>query len=238
MLPSDHLGAKLRRRPLAAIIAMVASLSGAAAEPPARVEFSIGRVNAVSAAGESRPLRKGESIEIGESVVTESGRVHLRFSDGGYISLKPNSEFRVDEYQFKDGEPQESRGFFNLLRGGLRALTGLIGKVNRKNYQMTTPVATIGIRGTIFEADLGNSITVRVLEGSIELFDRATGEFVRQVDAGEVVTYDETTGQVTIGGQVVVVPDVDTATSLNLPPAAAGGEDVNAAGKPDVLGYE
>lgn len=228
------------RRPLAALIALLTSAGSAgavAADSPARVEFSIGRVTAVDADGTRRALRKGATINVGESVVTQRGRVHLRFSDGGYISLKPNTEFRVDEYRFEEKEVSTSRSFFNLVRGGLRAITGLIGKSDRKSYRMRTPAATIGIRGTIFEADLGNSITVRVVEGAIELFDD-TGASIRLVQEGEVVTYDEETGTVTVGGQVVVVPDAEAAAALGLPPEASNTEDVDSSGRSSALGYD
>jgi hypothetical protein len=44
------------------------------------------------------------------------------------------------------------RAFFRLLKGGFRTVSGLIGKANRSDYEVTTPVATIGIRGTDYYA--------------------------------------------------------------------------------------
>jgi len=44
--------------------------------------------------------------------------------------------------------PTGSRAFFKLIKGGFRAVSGLIGKVEHNDYRVTTPVATIGIRGT------------------------------------------------------------------------------------------
>ncbi len=41
-----------------------------------------------------------------------------------------------------------SRAFFRLLKGGFRAVSGLIGKADPSEYLISTPVATIGIRGT------------------------------------------------------------------------------------------
>lgn len=46
----------------------------------------------------------------------------------------------------------ESRSVLRLVKGGLRAVTGLIGRETRTQYQVLTPVATIGIRGTDFLA--------------------------------------------------------------------------------------
>ena len=47
-----------------------------------------------------------------------------------------------------------SRAFFRLLKGGFRSVSGLIGKIDREDYRVNTPVATIGIRGTVYSARL------------------------------------------------------------------------------------
>lgn len=50
-----------------------------------------------------------------------------------------------------------SRAFFRLVKGGFRSVSGLIGKLNRDDYRVSTPVATIGIRGTHYSARLCDS---------------------------------------------------------------------------------
>ena len=66
----------------------------------ARVEFVAGSVLTSGSDGNQRPLSKGMEIGSGDTVQTNSnGRAQLRFSDGGYISLQPNTQFRVDEYK-------------------------------------------------------------------------------------------------------------------------------------------
>jgi hypothetical protein len=132
---------------------LVAALSAAfpsaiLAAPAARVEFAIGNPVAISPSGQSRSLVKGVQVESGETVSTNNGRVQLRFTDGAQVSLQPQSEFRIDEYRFDGKADGSERGFFSLFKGGLRTITGLVGRTNRKNYQVTTTVATIGIRGT------------------------------------------------------------------------------------------
>jgi hypothetical protein len=46
------------------------------------------------------------------------------------------------------GSPVPDRAFLRLLKGGFRAVSGAIGKLNQEDYRISTPVATIGIRGT------------------------------------------------------------------------------------------
>lgn len=48
----------------------------------------------------------------------------------------------------QDGSSSGTRAFYRLVKGGFRSVSGLIGKVNREDFRVSTPVATIGIRGT------------------------------------------------------------------------------------------
>lgn len=140
-----------------------------------RADFVIGDVVAIAADGSQRPLAKGSEINSGESINTVAGaRAQIRFTDGGFVSLQPNSQFRVDQYQYQGKTDGEEKGFFSLLKGGLRAITGAIGRVNRENYQVATTVATIGIRGTGYNAVLRNDgLFVNVGEGAISLTNNA-----------------------------------------------------------------
>ncbi|MCW8929575.1 MAG: FecR domain-containing protein [Gammaproteobacteria bacterium] len=72
--------------------------------------------------------------------------IQLRFTDGALMVLEDESQLTISEYAFNDNKNDQV--LFELLEGKLRTITGKIGKKNKKNYQMKTPVATIGIRGT------------------------------------------------------------------------------------------
>ena len=133
-----------------------------------RVEFAIGGVTAITPSGESRVLSKGVEINSGDTIRTTDGRVQVRFTDGGYMSLQPNTEFIVENYQFEGKQDGSERGFFRLVEGGLRAITGIVGRNNRPAYRVATPVATIGIRGSEFLAEhRDNRLRTRVIGGSI-----------------------------------------------------------------------
>lgn len=142
------------------------------AENAARVEFTSGEVRALAADGNSRLLSRGATLSSGDTVDTGTGRAQMRFTDGALVSLQPQTQFRIDEYAFA-GKPAEDRGFFNLIKGGLRTITGLVGKGNRSNYKLTTSVATIGIRGTEFSVVYGNSVNVTTGEGAVDVCNGA-----------------------------------------------------------------
>lgn len=143
----------------------------------ARVQFAAGQVNATTADGRSRALARGADVNEGETVNTEQGRVQLKFRDGALVSLQPRTAFRIDEYAFRGTADGSEKGFFSLLRGGLRTITGLIGRSNNDAYRVRTQTATIGIRGTEYIAQVGNSLSVSVGGGRIALTNDA-GTFI------------------------------------------------------------
>jgi hypothetical protein len=114
-------------------------------------QFTAGEVNVRQTDGRSIALAKGGNIDSGQAIVTgTTGRAQVRFTDGGLISLQPNTEFKIANY-VDQNDPKEDRFLVDLLRGSMRAITGLIGKRNRDNYKLTTTTATIGIRGSGFK---------------------------------------------------------------------------------------
>lgn len=177
--------------------ALPAAAHGATA---ARVDFAIGNVAAVDKAGRSRALTKGLRVEEGETILTNDGRAQLRFTDGAYVSLQPQSEFRIDQYRYAGKQDGSEKAFFSLLKGGLRTITGFVGRSNKKNYQVSTTVATIGIRGTEYTIQYGQSIRGTVGEGEIEVcngagcINVANGEsyYVQNQDTKPVLTDKKT----------------------------------------------
>jgi len=129
-----------------------------------------GHVSAAAPSGEIRDLVKGAQVFEGEVIITSSSSyVNIEFTDGGRVLLRPESRFQIDRYQFSGTTPQagaaqpaapqpgaaqpprQESAFFRLLKGGFRAVSGLIGHTRREDYAVQTPVATIGIRGTDYE---------------------------------------------------------------------------------------
>ena len=88
-------------------------------------------------------VRSGDTLQLGPQ-----SNAQLLLTDDSVIALRQDTLFKVSDYAFQAKDPDTGRAIFNLLKGGLRTVTGLIGKRNRDNYSVQTPVATIGIRGT------------------------------------------------------------------------------------------
>lgn len=141
-------------RIMACLLVALAHTSDAWAAAAGRVLLAVGETNAVDQAGAQRPLQRGNDVFSGDALLTQEGRLQVRFTDGGLIALQPQSRFRVDDYQYQETDAGNDRNAFSLVKGGLRVITGAVGVRSRDSYQLTTPVATIGIRGTAFSLRL------------------------------------------------------------------------------------
>ena len=132
------------------LILLLASIAAQAKsdEIAGTVQILKGRATATSADGDIRNIRKGSELFSNETISTASGSYsRLELKDGSWIMVRPDSRFYLEEVSYEP-ETQEGTGFFSLLKGGFRTVTGLIKK--KLNYRYSTAVATIGIRGTGF----------------------------------------------------------------------------------------
>jgi len=104
--------------------------------------------------GQVRLLAEKSEVKAGDTLSTErDSYAQIRFSDGGQVTLRPNTQVKVEGYSYDEKRPEADGFAMQLFKGGLRSLTGLIGKRgNRNAYRMVTSTATIGVRGTTFTA--------------------------------------------------------------------------------------
>lgn len=184
---------------LALLMGMVAAwpLTGLAAA--GLVQFAAGDVQLRRGETLSR-LSKGAELDGGDVVLTGTeGRAQIRFSDGGLVALYPDSQFTVTRYADGAGAG-EDHFVVNLLRGGMRALTGLIGKRNPANYKVVTPTAVVGIRGSAFllAIDANGQVFVSGEQDEIEVCTQAgcvgvtAGEAVLVVSDQDLPVYTHT----------------------------------------------
>jgi hypothetical protein len=144
----------LRRRHAFKALLAAALLAPLLAFAQGHVQHLSGTLYVQRADGSIRLLSEKSQVQVGDVVSTERETyAQLNMTDGGKITLRPNTQLRIEGYQFSETEPEKDNFVFALLKGGLRAVTGLIGKrVNRDAYRLRTATATVGIRGTDFNA--------------------------------------------------------------------------------------
>lgn len=152
------------------------------------VVFALGHVIAKSPDGKKRAIGRKSIVYSQDLIVTNNkSQLQIRFADNGFVSIRPNSEFRIDEFTYTKSRSADKNSF-ELVKGGFRAITGQIGRVNKAAFKVKTPVGTLGIRGTDFTAmfcrnDCGggsrdsggveDGLYVGVVSGGVEVVNKA-----------------------------------------------------------------
>lgn len=161
------------------------------------VTSATGRVEAQTGTAPARTLRVGDEVRQGDTIMTgPASSAVLKFDDGQIAALTANSRLTITAYQFN---PQTGSGnvLLSLIDGGMRAITGLIGRRTPNNVAYRAATATIGIRGTdVTIATNQGNVVVSVNEGLISFTFQgktltipqgqavvSTGDVVRQVTA-------------------------------------------------------
>lgn len=147
------------------LLLLLVAIPGLAIADSGRVLYVAGQVTVERDGRLYRAVKNARVIE-GDTIETsETGRLHIRMSDRTLLSLKPDTRFTIQTYRHAEARsartgtsqgsaPGTDRSVFALFKGGFRAITGLIGQRNKNAFSVNTPVATIGIRGTSFVANL------------------------------------------------------------------------------------
>jgi len=115
-----------------------------------KVLMSLGDVK-VTRAGNTLPLKKGDAVQSGDIIITgATSNAQIRMTDGAVMAIRPQTEFKINEYIFNGKADGSEKASLSLVKGGVRAVTGVIGRENKDNLKVDAVVATIGIRGTGF----------------------------------------------------------------------------------------
>jgi hypothetical protein len=140
------------------LLACVIWIAASALLPMASAHAAIGTIHAlagdvrVMTPSDDRAARVGMEIQEGDSVTTSANAwALLAMLDGASFTLRPSSEVKFNTYRHQPRAAAENRSVLTLSIGSLRAITGAIGRINRGGYQIHTPTATVGVRGTDHE---------------------------------------------------------------------------------------
>ncbi len=111
----------------------------------------IGTASVLQEDGSVRTLDRGAAVRVGDRIETKAGgHVHLRFVDGGRLSVRPASRLHIESYSHSAQQPQLGAIKFRLDEGVVRSITGSWGEAARERFRLNTPVAAIGVKGTDF----------------------------------------------------------------------------------------
>ena len=115
-----------------------------------------------------RTLRQGDEVSQGDTVLTgANSSLVLKFDDGQVAALTANSRMVISSYAYNPAN-ESGNVLLSLVSGGMRAITGLIGRRSPSQVAYRAATATIGIRGTdTTMATDGTNVVVTVSEGSV-----------------------------------------------------------------------
>lgn len=170
---------------IATVLLLAVNMSVRAAEPTPSGEVTLlkGRAT-VTQNGQTVKLYKGASVIVGDALRTGKGaRLKLRMIDGTEITLGENTEFFVRQYELRQ---ESGTGLLELTKGFFRAVTGKITKLKNNSFQVKTPLAIVGVRGTDFWGEQspqrlrlallgGTAVIVSNDAGSVEITESGFG---------------------------------------------------------------
>ena len=190
-----------------------------------------GTLAVTRADGSARILSRRSEVNPGDLLATQrDSYAQINFTDGSTMTLRPNTQLRIEDYRFTEERPQEDSSFFRLLKGGLRTITGLIGKRgNQDAYRIGTSTATIGIRGS-------SGDTLECTEGCEGVTEDAerlpsglyhatyTGSYILRNQAGDLVVEENQLAFVRDAASTPQILPQDPGLNFNVLPFAIPGQ--------------
>ncbi len=211
--------------------------SSALAQTAGTVTHLSGILVDVKADGTSKLLSVGSIVDEGDTIETRKDTyTRIKFNDGGELVLRPDSQLTINSYHFKPDEPAKDNMLLSLIKGGLRSVTGLLGKRNPKKEKVDTVTATVGIRGTHFgllmcQNDCGDIPTVsgRVPANGLHL-DVAAGAILVSNRAGQQIFTAGQFGFVANAATLPIIVPPSQGIQVTMPPSIsqnnAGGRSL------------
>jgi FecR protein len=179
--------------------------------------------------GSVRILSQKSEVHPGDVLTTQrDSYAQINFVDGSSMTMRPNTQLKVEQFHFVQDRPQEDSSFLRLIKGGLRTVTGLIGKRgNQDAYKIGTNTATIGIRGSsgdtldCVNGCEGVTSTSEKLEAGV-YHTTYTGSYIMQNGAGDQVIGEGQFGFAKDASSSPVILPNDPGLNLNQLPFALG----------------
>jgi len=200
---------------------------------------SVGRV--VEQTGPTEIVRNKKSlsssvnapVEMLDTIVTARAKAKLEFVDKTTVNITEQSKILIDDFVY-DPKAGSGKLAMKMVQGTARYASGQIAKNSPQNVNITTPTATVAVRGTDFSMtvdELGRSLVM--LLPSCDNRGCVTGAIMVSNDAGSVlmdVAYQTTiVTSLTTPPTAPVIVTIDQANINNLlivaPPPEIKAED-------------
>ncbi len=164
---------------------MLWTVDGLADEAGGKLVAASGKVWVQPPSGAETPAKAGATLAPGTGIRTgDDGEAEVAFADGSLLKVRPKSSLRLSGNK-RQAKKSSVLLFFGRVWSKVSRATG-----GKENYEVATPNAVCGVRGTEFETAVADdgSVRVRVTAGKVGV---GTDDPNAEVDAGEEITGDE-----------------------------------------------
>jgi hypothetical protein len=140
----------------APLLLALAFSSAAIAASSGSVTHLSGTLSVTKPDGSVRILSQKSRIESGDTLSTErDSYAQVEFADGARLTLKPNTSVTIERFSYAEEKPQEDAFFYTLLKGGMRAVAGVVAERSAERYQVRTAAGTVGLRSAVADCGAG-----------------------------------------------------------------------------------
>jgi hypothetical protein len=194
-------------------------------------QFVNGNVQIRSVDGQESILKKGDVVREGDTLTTATAAsAQIEMLDGGLIAVRSDTKLKFDTFKFNGTQDGSERSFFSLFTGGFRAVTGLIGKLHKSSFHITTAAAVIGIRGTDHETYVVTAGSPMAAVAPVGTYNKVNwGETTMTTDRGTISILPNQMGYVSAADQMPELKPLNinlfTATSWPLTKAKASKKE-------------
>ena len=148
-------------------------------------------VKITNAQGEVRIAKTGDKIYLNDTIQTDAqGKTQILLKDQMTISLGPNSQMVVDKFVYDPKEKFKNELSTQIKQGAFKFISGKIASDNKDAMKVSTPKATIAIRGTAVagNVELDGASTIILLHGAISLINDSNSVDITKSGYGAQIT--------------------------------------------------
>ena len=102
----------------------------------------------IQRANQKIELQEGDLIYLNDVIEAKGGSVGIAFTDQTTMSVDNGSRMVIDEFVYDADNPSTGSMNANVITGNFSFVSGEIAKMGNDAMTVTTPVLTIGVRGT------------------------------------------------------------------------------------------
>jgi hypothetical protein len=154
---------------------------GAAPEPIGNVATLTGTAT-VTRNNTTTPLQVRDDIYPNDEVATAAtSSLGITFNDATTFNLRANAKITIDSYVYQDGG-QQNNALFNVAKGTAAFVAAAVARTG--NMKISTPTATLGIRGTTGLVEVPQSGNATGNDVGIKLYPDADGH-VGRIDVSD-----------------------------------------------------